>query len=374
MPQIIRIGSRRKAHRETRLLDGELTIFAHRTPPVTDRMLINALPSVQKGRVLTGLSSEPLIAMACKALQSEGEVTFFHLDAFHTDTARDTLESNAVPGVDIVLDADLPVGPFDSAFFAFHQNTEWQLARDILEQTFSALAPGGNLLVATDNPRDSKLAQELQRVFGGVKLEEKNRAGRLYLCRRKGAQKFKRRGYRCTIQTRFQNREFEFQTRPGVFSHAKFDDGARALLDVAEFNPGDSLLDLGCGYGSVGVIMAAQMNGKVTLLDSNARAAALANENLSLNKATNGEVILTATVDAGDRRFDRVLANPPYFSNYSISDLFIRRSHELLNPSGTLQLVTKSPAPHVEMFEKMFGNAEITTRRGYSVVRGIKDS
>ena len=373
MPHTICIGSGRKARRETRLRDGEMTIFAPRTPSVPDRMLINALPSAQKGRVLTGLATEPLIAMACKRLQPDEAVTYFHLDAFYTDKARETLESNELSDVEIVLAPDLPEGPFDLVIFSFKQTSEWQLAKDILEQTFCGLAPGGKLLVATDNARDSKLAQELQRVFGGVKLEEKNRCGRLYSCRRKGEPKFKSRDYRCTLQTRLQDKEFEFQTRAGVFSHAKFDEGARTLLDVAEFSTEDSLLDLGCGNGSVGVIMAAQMSGKVTLLDSNARAVALTKENLSLNNITNAEVILSATVDTGDARFDRVLANPPYFSNYSISELFIRRSYELLNPSGTLQLVTKSRAPHVEMFEKIFGNAESISRRGYSVVKGIKD-
>ncbi|MDA0837545.1 MAG: methyltransferase [Planctomycetota bacterium] len=372
MTHPIYIGSNRKERRETRLLDGEVTIFSPRTPSVVDRMLINALPSMQEGRVLTGLVSEPLIAMACKRLQPEEEVTYFHIDAFYTDKARETLESNELSEIDIVLAPDLPAGPFETVIFSFKQTSEWQLAKDILEQTFFVLAPGGMLLVATDNARDSKLAQELQRVFGGVKLEEKNRCGRLYSCRRKGEPKFKKRNYCCTIQTRFQDKEFKFQTRAGVFSHAKFDEGARTLLDVAEYSPEDSLLDLGCGNGSVGVILATQMSGTVTLLDSNARAIALTKENLSLNNITHAEVILSATVDTGDARFDRVLANPPYFSNYSISELFIRRSHALLNPSGTLQLVTKSLAPHIEMFEKVFGNAESTSRRGYSVVKGIK--
>jgi 16S rRNA (guanine1207-N2)-methyltransferase len=373
MPNTIRIGSGRKARRETKLLDGEMIIFAPRTPSVPDRMLINALQSAETGRVLTGLASEPLIAMACKRLQPENEVTYFHLDAFHTDKARETLESNELSDVRTVLAPDLPEGPFDSAIFTFKQTSDWQLARDILEQSFSVLAPGGRLLVATSNARDSKLAQELQRIFGGVKLEEKNKCGRLYSCRRKGEPKFKSRDYRYTLQTRFQDKDFEFQTRAGVFSHAKFDEGARTLLDVAEFDPEDSLLDLGCGNGSVGVIMASQMSGKVTMLDSNARAVALTKENLSLNKITNAEVILSATVETGDARFDRVLANPPYFSNYSISELFIRRSYELLNPYGTLQLVTKSRSPHVEMFEKIFGNAECISRRGYSVIKGFKD-
>jgi 16S rRNA (guanine1207-N2)-methyltransferase len=162
-----------------------------------------------------------------------------------------------------------------------------------------------------------------------------------------------------------------------VFSHAKFDEGARTLIELAQFGPQDALLDLGCGYGAVGIVLAARMpGGRVTMVDSNARAVALAQENALLNGVAIASVVLSDTVSLpdGPASFDRILANPPYFSNYRISELFVRQALRLLKDGGTLQLVTQSPAPHLELFSKAFGNSDVQRKRGYSVVIGRKSA
>src|SRR6202011_4761030 len=76
-----------------------------------------------------------------------------------------------------------------------------------------------------------------------------------------------------------------FLSRPGVFSYGRFDNGARALVETADIHPGESILDLGCGCGTNGVIagLRAGEAGHVTFVDSNVRAAALADLNARAN-------------------------------------------------------------------------------------------
>ena len=76
-----------------------------------------------------------------------------------------------------------------------------------------------------------------------------------------------------------------FVSRPGTFSYGRFDNGSRAMLEVAEIREGDHILDLGCGNGAVGCLAAAKAGptGRVTFIDSSLRALALAELNAKAN-------------------------------------------------------------------------------------------
>src|SRR5512144_331811 len=86
--------------------------------------------------------------------------------------------------------------------------------------------------------------------------------------------------------------EFLFHTEAGVFSRARIDPGTKLMLQHLAIEPADRVLDLGCGYGAVGVVagkLAAE--GQVTLVDINERAVELARRNLDANGVSNGEAV-----------------------------------------------------------------------------------
>ena len=115
------------------------------------------------------------------------------------------------------------------------------------------------------------------------------------------------------FQTELRGFSFLFVTDAGVFSRDDVDEGSRTLIGLMELAPGARVLDIGCGYGPIGLAAARLApQGHVTMTDINERAAELARENARLNGIAN------VTVKTGDlfepvagETFDVILANPP---------------------------------------------------------------
>src|SRR5437879_8919841 len=97
------------------------------------------------------------------------------------------------------------------------------------------------------------------------------------------------------ITVTIRGRPFIFQTDAGVFSREGLDRGTELLLEAIEVGPCESILDLGCGYGVIGIIAAhISVGGHVILTDVNERAAALDRANLAANGTRNAEVRIGA--------------------------------------------------------------------------------
>lgn len=161
---------------------------------------------------------------------------------------------------------------------------------------------------------------------------------------------------------------------PGVFCHRRPDAGGLALAEVAarELRPGLRVLDIGCGCGIVGCLLAgSQPDVRVTFLDSNARALAAAGRNIAALGLKKAELVLSDTGISGNG-YHLALGNAPYFSDFRIARVFAETARSALLPHGVCMMVAKSARPLAEMQEELFGNVEIMTRRGYGVVRSVR--
>src|SRR5688572_26862499 len=128
------------------------------------------------------------------------------------------------------------------------------------------------------------------------------------------------------IRVQIRDLDLRLETQAGVFAHRGLDTGTRLLIDSLRITPTTRLLDLGCGYGAVGIVAAKlAVRGHAVMVDSDIRATRLAQRNIELNGLTNAEVILGDGVhDLPPRsRFDVVATNPPTHSGREVLDDFV---------------------------------------------------
>ena len=132
-----------------------------------------------------------------------------------------------------------------------------------------------------------------------------------------------------------------FMTDAGVFSKGELDVGSRLLLDALPALTGD-VLDLGCGWGAIGVAIArANKGARVVMADVNHRALGLAQENCARNGVT-AEVIESDGMSAVmGRRFDAVVTNPPIRAGKQVIYKMFADAAASLTDEGALYLVIR---------------------------------
>ncbi|MGD0160759.1 MAG: methyltransferase [Candidatus Bathyarchaeia archaeon] len=180
------------------------------------------------------------------------------------------------------------------------------------------------------------------------------------------------------IRTYLRGRPFEFLTASGVFSKQRVDLGTRLLIESMILPKKGCALDIGCGYGAVG-IAAAALNQRlyVFLTDVNRRAVWLAKQNVEKNMINNAEVrngCLYSPVK--DMIFDCILSNPPVSAGMETVKAIIIEAPQHMACGGVFQMVVKSKVGGKRLrtiFEEAFGNFEVLAREsGYRVLLSRK--
>ncbi len=146
------------------------------------------------------------------------------------------------------------------------------------------------------------------------------------------------------ITIRVRDHPFVFRTDAGVFSRSDLDRGTELLLEAIELGPCESVLDLGCGYGAIGIVAARlSEGGHVILTDVNERAVALARANVAANDIRNAEVRLgDLYAPVADAFFDHILCNPPIRAGRKVVDRIIGEAPSHLLDGGHLWIVVRT--------------------------------
>ena len=131
-------------------------------------------------------------------------------------------------------------------------------------------------------------------------------------------------------------------------------------------------MDLGCGYGPIGISLAKALpQSKVLMADINERAVRLARDNIRLNNIENASAIKSNLYDKIEGKFNTIIANPPQFAGRDICYEIIEKAKDHLEKDGLLQLVARHNKGGKQLEKKMnevFGNAkDITKKAGYRV-------
>lgn len=289
----------------------------------------------------------------------------FQFDLFQADRLRDELRAVGTDA-DVLTAADLWDVPtrFGSVLIPSPPRGERELKRDLVEQAYHIIADDGRLVVLSPVEKDQFYPALLKKTYGKVALEH-SRAGTVLWSPRHGDKP--RRRHEVDYHVRDGESSLVIVSRPGVFSYGELDEGARALAEAMHIEPGDRILDLGCGVGAVGII-AGRRGGPVTFVDSHLRAVALAELNAKANGLTDFTCVAAANLEGlPTRSFDVVLANPPYYAQHAVARLFVDGAKRVLKPGGRLYLVTKQADIVGEIVFEAFGEPKADLRRGYVV-------
>ncbi len=171
------------------------------------------------------------------------------------------------------------------------------------------------------------------------------------------------------ISTKIKDIDMVFETAPSIFSPNSIDTGTLAMLSIIDFLPYDKVLDLGCGYGVVG-ILAGKLIGEenVIMCDISEQAIKYANINLHINHVPNIKIKLSdgyKNIEEND--FTLILSNPPYHVDFSIPKHFIEVGFKKLVMGGKLVMVTKRLDWYKNKLISVFGGVKIHKINGYYV-------
>jgi 16S rRNA G1207 methylase RsmC len=171
---------------------------------------------------------------------------------------------------------------------------------------------------------------------------------------------------------------FEFLTASGVFSKTRIDLGTRLLIESMALPKEGWVLDIGCGYGAVGIAAAASNPClSVMMVDVNARAVWLARQNVERNRVGNVEVRRGFLYEpVRDMIFECVLSNPPVSAGMLTVKQMISGAPVNMSDDASLQMVVRSKVGGKRLcafFEEAFGNVEVLARgSGYRVLKAEK--
>ncbi|ALS36256.1 16S rRNA (guanine1207-N2)-methyltransferase [Enterococcus rotai] len=176
-------------------------------------------------------------------------------------------------------------------------------------------------------------------------------------------------------------KKFQFLTDSGVFSRNTVDFGSRVLIDAFEWEnlPEGKLLDVGCGYGPIGLTLASLSGRTVEMIDVNQRAVALAQENAKKNHVENVD-IHTSNIyaDTHEQQYAAIISNPPIRAGKKVVHEILSEAYPRLLVDGTLTVVIqkKQGAPSAEKkMTEVFGNVEIVTKdKGYYILKSVKEA
>ena len=363
--------------KEESFLANKYTVISRSGLNITEIQIIEAMRGLANPKRILFLENRTGVSgIIARGLYPEAEITIHCMDLYYAGKIKRNLLKNEVSSVAVcckpyVEQKDI----FDVIFLQLSKGgATRELTLDLMQQIHQALHMGGKCFFSIEG-NDSWVRNQVEKLFWGFSLYSQSKTGCCIAAKKK--EKLKRiRDFQAEFtMTIFGKKPIRLLTIPGVFSHREVDQGALALAEVAggESQKGDAVLDMGCGCGAIGISIAANQDvSRICFVDSNSRAVYITEKNCQLNGLERYEVMMSDTGIEEECGFTLFTGNPPYFSHYKISELFINTAYKALKPGGRAFIVAKTAAWHYKFMNTMFGNAELINRRGYEIIKSVK--
>lgn len=175
----------------------------------------------------------------------------------------------------------------------------------------------------------------------------------------------------------FKGVKITFFTDNGVFSKSGIDFGSNLLLKTINLKSAKEVLDVGCGYGTIGVTIAkTNPSLNVTMVDVNLRAIGLCELAIEKNNISNAKVLKSNVYENINDLYDVVVSNPPIRAGKSVVHSIILGAYEHLNEGGTLWCVIQKKQGASSAFKALqncYKTVEIVEKdKGYEIIKATK--
>lgn len=339
---------------ERREVLGGITVHSSGGVPPAWAELLNHIP--REGQVLDWGSWQGLAALWLE-VRRQGQIVFAHSSAGRIAQAG---KNAAASGLALKTIAMFPLtGQWDTVILtAPEQNDALEL---LAGQAASCLAPGGQVLVVDKQSR----AEILEGPFQSVSQLSSGEGWTIIRCRQARIQNAGLPWRR--IQASVRDIQVDLDSLPGNFSPLGLDSGTRAMLAEARIPAGGRVLDLACGYGVVGIIAAKLGAGEVVYIDDDLTALTACRHNLEM-LGLEGQLVHSHEPNTAQGKFDCILTNPPYHSDYGVAKSFLEFAAGSLKDGGWLYVVVKKPDWYVNKIRVLFGGCQVVERDGYAVI------
>ena len=299
--------------------------------------------------------------------------------------AQENVRANGVENAHIVLDHTLdryPDGHFNIITLNPPIEEGTEAIFEMIDRARPKLRNGGSFyLIAKVRKGAKSYMRRLSETIGPAKVIRKSGGYWLMRAERSPVRSPKPVDlsvYEHTIETRLRGRKYTFCTRAGIFSRKEMDEGTLLLIESVDVSPMNSVIDVGCGYGPIGIAAAHLASvGRVVMVDTNARAVECASQNITAHHLhharKNGkprvEAVVSDRFDAvRGERFDRVISNPPFHAGVDVLYPLVDQAYAHLRFHGKMYLVLMRYVGIKRHIEKVFGNCSIVAQEGKHTV------
>lgn len=297
----------------------------------------------------------------------------------HVETAARTMEAAGISASEVRLShggVDLPANVAACAdVVAIRLPREKASFRQLLWDAFGLLKRGGLCYLSGANNEGVRPAVEaMERLFGNARVIAHGNRHRVGESTKRAdepaavdhiASPFLDHDVFRGIPVQLRGREMMLFSRPGVFSWDHLDEATAILAGMMHVEPGEAVLDLGCGTGALGTVAALlSSGGRVRMLDVDVEAVRCATRTAAHASAVCVEVYASDGAAAVlDECFDVVATNPPFHAgratDLGVPRRFIEHAWTVLAPGGRLYLVANRTLPYEREVQKRFGNMRL---------------
>ena len=348
--------------------------FAHgRLDPAT--LLLAEHVEVNEDDTLAHMNCGNGLVGAVAALAGHaGRILLTDRNIVSVDAAKRTLAANGVANGEVFLGHGVCALPKDLLVdaVAIRIPQERLALLQLLGDAFRILRVGGRCYIAGATNEGIKTAgNTIEKLFGNARVLARDSSHRVISAVKRSDNPASTEGLVSPfldsdtfneLNATLRGKSYALYSRPGVFSWEHIDEATAILSDAMQVREGDSVLDIGCGYGALGIVAASLAgHGRITMVDADVEAVRSATRSAVGNGVVNYRAF-TSDVAAAvlDERFDIVVTNPPFHvgkaTDLNVPLQFIHDAWQVLIHGGRLFLVSNRTLPYEQAIKHRFGN------------------